>query len=344
MVATGVLGAAAGRSRGSNFMAAAASSTASPGPGSSQTGRTAAPVAPAAATAIGLSFDPYDYQTLPGRILTTGAAINFPSVAALVGDVFNAPVFIPTTQLDSAQVVPHRNAPAAGFPGRAALGGAYVARWVWGKERGAGAGRGSFEEEVRRLMGKRWVASGGVPLRTSVNAPVVGPAPAAGTAGSGTSTPYGHGHALRAGFGSTVFAEEDEDALEELERMGMAEGAIFGVQGGQFDEAGRARTITGSTNTTATSSTGSVQQPSTAFTTPDLGTAVPGTPGENGSAPAAPTGATVLAPVVALPTSEAEIQLGLGKVAEADVDAFMGYAAIVPEYCRLEGMLVKALV
>ena len=52
----------------------------------------------------------------------------------------------------------------------------------------------------------------------------------------------------------------------------------------------------------------------------------------------------MLAPVVALPTSEAEIQLGLGKVAEADVDAFMGYAAIVPEYCRLEGMLVKALV
>jgi xylulokinase len=49
-------------------------------------------------------------------------------------------------------------------------------------------------------------------------------------------------------------------------------------------------------------------------------------------------------PVTALPTSESETQVGLAKVAEPDVDAFMAYAAIVPEYCRLEGMLVKALV
>ena len=45
-----------------------------------------------------------------------------------------------------------------------------------------------------------------------------------------------------------------------------------------------------------------------------------------------------------LPTSEAESQIGLVKVAEPDVDAFMSYAAIVPEYCRLESMLVKSLV
>ncbi|THH15411.1 hypothetical protein EW146_g5050 [Bondarzewia mesenterica] len=343
MVATGVLGGVTGRSRGSNFMAAATSSTASPGPGGSQSGRTSTPIAPAAATAIGLSFDPYDYQSLPARILTTGAAINFPSVAALVGDVFNAPVFIPTTQLDSAQVVPHRNAPATGFPARASLGGAYVARWVWGKERGTGVGRGSFEEEVRRLLGKRWVASGGVPLRTNVNASLVGSTPAVGAAGSGTSTPYGHGHTLRTGFGSAVFAEEDEDALEELERMGMAESAGFGGGlVGQFDEVGRTRTSTAGTNTTSTSSTTSAQQPSTAYTTPDLSAAVSGaTTGENGSVSTAPA---ALTPVVALPTSEAEMQVGLGKVAEADVDAFMAYAAIVPEYCRLEGMLVKALV
>ena len=51
-----------------------------------------------------------------------------------------------------------------------------------------------------------------------------------------------------------------------------------------------------------------------------------------------------LFPVTALPTSEGEAQLGLAKVAEADLDAFMTYAAIVPEYCRLEGMLCKSLV
>jgi xylulokinase len=47
---------------------------------------------------------------------------------------------------------------------------------------------------------------------------------------------------------------------------------------------------------------------------------------------------------VAMPTADAEAQIGLAKVAEPDVDAFMTYAAIVPEYCRLEGMLVKSLV
>ena len=38
------------------------------------------------------------------------------------------------------------------------------------------------------------------------------------------------------------------------------------------------------------------------------------------------------------------MQLGLAKVAEPDVDAFMAYAALVPEYCRLEGLLIKAIV
>lgn len=81
--------------------------------------------------------------------------------------------------------------------------------------------------------------------------------------------------------------------------------------------------------------------PSTTFTTPDLGTANTGaTASEAGAA----TGTAPLMPVTALPASEAETQVGLAKIAEPDVDAFMAYAAIVPEYCRLEGMLVKALV
>jgi xylulokinase len=42
--------------------------------------------------------------------------------------------------------------------------------------------------------------------------------------------------------------------------------------------------------------------------------------------------------------SEAETQVGLAKITEPDVDAFMAYAAIVSENCRLEGSLVKALV
>jgi xylulokinase len=43
-------------------------------------------------------------------------------------------------------------------------------------------------------------------------------------------------------------------------------------------------------------------------------------------------------------TSENDLQVGFGKVTDPDVDSFMGYAAIVPEYCRLEGMLVKGIV
>ncbi|TFY71343.1 hypothetical protein EVG20_g1656 [Dentipellis fragilis] len=232
----------------------------------------------------------------------------------------------------SAQVAPHRNSPATGFPGRAALGGAYIAR---------------FEEEVRRLLGKRWMASGGTALRTNINAPAFVPA-APGTASSGASTPYGHAGMRTGGFGTTVFAEEDEDALEEMERMGMGgEGAVNSSYGFGEEEAvaGRVRTVTSnSASTTGTSSSSSVQ-PSTAFTTPDLGNSTPGVgvAAENGTADAVTTPATLM-PVTALPTSEAEMQVGLGKVAEPDVDAFMAYAAIVPEYCRLEGMLVKALV
>ncbi|OBZ66083.1 hypothetical protein A0H81_13951 [Grifola frondosa] len=99
---------------------------------------------------MGLPFDPYDYAPLPSRILATGAAANFPSIANLEGGVFNAPMLVPTTQIDAEQIVPHGNAPATGFPVRAALGGAYVARWVWGKKKGTPTrtGRGGLEGEV----------------------------------------------------------------------------------------------------------------------------------------------------------------------------------------------------
>ena len=322
MTSTGALGAAVGRARGNSSLVTS-STAASPGPGQ-RTGTPGIGPLGAPSSGLGLSFDPYDSSSLPARILATGAAINFPAVASLVSELFNAPVLVPTTQLDSAQITPHRNAPAKGYPGRAALGGSYVARWVWGKERGMG--RGSFEEEVRRLLAKRWVTSGCTPIRTHIG----GETPV----GSGANTPYG---TRRTGFGAAVLEEEEEDALEEAERLG---GDAFG----EGELVARLRTATGSstaTTTTGTSTSSGGGLPSTTFTTPDLGTASTG--------PASETAATggssaTLVPVTALPTSEAETQVGLAKVAEPDVDAFMAYAAIVPEYCRLEGMLVKALV
>ncbi|KAG8681961.1 hypothetical protein FRC08_015279 [Ceratobasidium sp. 394] len=50
------------------------------------------------------------------------------------------------------------------------------------------------------------------------------------------------------------------------------------------------------------------------------------------------------ASVHALPTDEGDALLGLAKVAEADMDAFAAYAALVPEWCRLEGMLLRGVV
>ncbi|OAX34810.1 actin-like ATPase domain-containing protein [Rhizopogon vinicolor AM-OR11-026] len=334
MIATGVLGSNINRSRGN------VAQTPSPPTPQGQSSRSNI------ASSLGLSFDPYDYSTLPTRILVTGAAANFPSVANLAGDVFNAPVFMPSTQVDSAQVVPHRNAPATGFPGRASLGGAYFARWIWGKERSsavggssAGRGLGGFEEEIRRLHGKRWVASSATPLRTNVNAPAGGNGGSG--ANSGTSTPYGH----RSGLGSTVFVEEDEEEVEEMERSGGTLSSSFFVGGFADRDLGRdisrMRTLTGSTLDSVTSG-GSLGAPSSAFTTPDPNASA-GSPGGGVAGVVVPS-TTTLTPVTAMPTSDAEAQIGLAKVAEADVDAFMTYAAIVPEYCRLEGMLCKSLV
>ena len=312
-------------------------------------------------SSLGVPFDPYDYAPLPSRILATGAAANFPSVSNLVGDVFNAPVFVPLSQVDSAQIVPHRNAPAQGYPSRASLGGAYVARWVWGREWGSG-GLGVFEDEVKRLLGKRWVATGGALLRTNINGATstVGFGALGGGSGgnSGASTPYGHPGG-RSGLGNTVFPEEEEDEALEMERNGRFGGlsggvnpgvigsGVYGISGsgsgGAYGESTmRLRTQTGSTTDTLSSNASSGMAPSTALTTPDIGSL--GQHSTNGSAAGTPSIPTPLTPVVALATSDAEAQIGLAKVAEPDVDAFLTYAAIVPEYYRLEGMLIKGIV
>lgn len=338
LIQSGVLGPNTGRNR---------PSTSTPSPIAAQKRPSQPP--PAAPNNMGLPFDPYDYNPLPSRILATGAAANFPSIANLVGDILNAPVLVPTTQIDSAQVVPHKNAPAAGFPARAALGGAYVARWVWGKEKGtsAGTGRGGFEEEVRRLMSKRWTASGGSPPKTNTNPPVAG-SKAGSTAGSGTSTPYGP----RSTLNSSILVEVDEEEVDEMEKLAASTGYGLGLGSFGEDRLGdaRLRTFTESTATTQMSASTLGDTPSTAFTTPDMSNGPFGAPSsssggaETNGAAATPSTPAALQPVLALPTSEAELQMGLAKVAEPDVDAFMSYAAIIPEYCRLEGMLVKALV
>ena len=67
-------------------------------------------------------------------------------------------------------------------------------------------------------------------------------------------------------------------------------------------------------------------------------------PNTTGGETSATTSAPLTPVTVMTSTSENDLQVGLGKVTEPDVDSFMSYAAIVPEYCRLEGMLVKGIV
>ncbi|KAG6895911.1 hypothetical protein C0992_011637 [Termitomyces sp. T32_za158] len=357
MVATGVLGAPRKTTASS-----------SPAPQSLSTTNT---------SSLGLPFDPYDPAPLPSRVLATGSAANFPSVVNVVGDIFNAPVFVPASQVDGAQIEPYRNAPPRGFPGRAALGAAYVARWVWARDRdGLGVGLVGFEDEGRRVLTKRWVASNGVAPRTNVNGAV------SGNSGSGTTTPgpigsssYGLGGTAlsmgpsRSGLGlSPVFVEEEED--EELERekrereqqeraaSGLGGSSSFvggshfgafgtGVIGGELGFGSRARTQTASTTESVGSlASPALSAPSTAFTTPDSNMLSAGAfSGINtsglGTTLSSPT---PLTPVVALATADGEAQIGLAKVADSDMDAFMTYAAIVPEFCRLETMLIKGIV
>ncbi|KLO05458.1 hypothetical protein SCHPADRAFT_839369, partial [Schizopora paradoxa] len=257
-------------------------------------------------SSLGLNFDPYSTSPLPRRLIATGAAANFPSIVNLLGDVFNAPIYIPATQLDSAHSSPpgsnapysaaHRNAPAPGCASRAALGGAYLARWVWGRERALHAGSAvSFEDEVKRLLTRRWNSQ-----RNRVG----------GGSGPGTPSPAPYMQQQRSsGLGSTILVEEEEEEEEDVTGL-MSNATAFrsGLGNG--------------------SSIGS--EVSSSLTPTDSA--------------ATPSGVTPLTPVSAMATGDGEAQLGWMKVADPDVDAFMAYASIVPEFVRLESMLIKSLV
>ena len=295
---------------------------------------------------LGLAFDPYDHSTLPSRILATGAAANFPSVVNIIGDIFNAPVIIPTSQIDAAQLAPHRNAPAKGHPSRAAVGGAYIARWVWGRERGGIRVGGSFEDDLRKVFARRWAITGGLTLKTSVStvlqlgsssASIVGhPTGGSSRGGSGSSTPYSH-HP-RSGLGTTVVVEEDEEEIDidvATSRLrAMTTSAITGPL-----QAKNSLNLLSNSALAASALNG--QNPA-----PFIGSELlsPDPSNTAGNETTVTTSAPLTPVTVMTSTSESDLQVGLGKVTDPDVDSFMSYASIVPEYCRLESMLIKGIV
>lgn len=205
---------------------------------------------------------------------------------------------------------------------RAALGAAYFARWA------AGPSGVDFEDDVRTVLKKRAKLSGGLGLG-GLN---LGSGSSSGGPMFPLAIPSGVSSYGRSGLGSSVLVEEDEE--EEEESVG---GGMNGS--GMMDDDGRERTITGSTAATSMS----------------LHLHIPGQGGNNlslsnpslslsGAPPGGNGNGTASASVHALPTDEADALLGLAKVAEGDMDAFAAYAALVPEWCRLEGMLVRGVV
>ncbi|KAJ3814370.1 D-xylulose kinase [Lentinula aff. lateritia] len=296
---------------------------------------------------LGLSFNPYTPTLLPRRVICTGAATNFPSVANLVGDAFNATIYVPASQVDSAQVVgnAHRNAPAKGYFSRASLGGAMLGRWVWGREQN---GPSSASNKMRRLHARRWTMSGGVWARTNVNPPISNTSVGISTGATPTPTPStptvtsGLGFPPRGtGLNPSLVLEEEE---YEISQRGM-----YGA------------TMSSMATMSTIGSMSSMGSMGTNITTPDMSLLNPGsgatTPGSvkdvnnpsSGAASANVPGASTLTPVSALPLpspspnpgSSPLAQLGLAKVAEPDTDAFMTYAAIVGEYARLDGVVIR---
>ena len=291
------------------------------------------------AFSLGLSFDPYDSTHLPRRVFAVGAASHFPSVVNLLGDVFDAPVFVPSTVLDAAQIAPAQGSPPQGIPSRAALGSAYLARWAWRRVARPDERHSTFEDEVRWLLGKRWAA------QQTQSTGSVGSTPTTPRFGP-SATKHLASASARSGLAATAFVEEDEEDVARFQSTGEVPMSSVFKYPPEADNAPRVRTLTGTSTSSATTngtsnsnSMGTPGAPSTAFTTPDLMAPSPNALSPNGSSSSA-----ALTPIAALQTDDADAQFGLVKVAEPDSDAFMAYAAMVPEYCRLETLIIKGLV
>jgi xylulokinase len=306
------------------------------------------------AHSLGISFDPYDSSRLPKRIIAVGTAANFPSVVGLLADVFDAPIFVPASPSPSPFTSPDgrltpgggnnapspspgglgstSNIPLLPTPSRpsACIGGAYLARWAWRRSVRPDEKYATFEDEIRHLLKKKWSGLA-LPVSTS------GPLDAFSPVGRSVSSSY-----LRSALASTTFKEEDEDEVNAASSAGDG-GAGFDALG--FTNGLNNNGISnGAARTTTSSSAGNQTSSPIVPTISTSGTNGAAGGNTNNSTPPPLSAAPTTITLSALPTEETEIQLGLVKVAESDTDSFMTYAAIVPEYCRLEGMLVKALV
>ncbi|GJJ14403.1 hypothetical protein Clacol_008667 [Clathrus columnatus] len=274
-------------------------------------------------TSPSLSFDPYNSNPLPRRIFATGTASYFPSIVNVVGEVFNCPVFVPQSVMEEGVVwasvvtelanggagagaggdgssekekeessTPNSGADVtialanalATIPSRAAIGSAYIARWSWKRASGSNFNGGTFEDDVRWLLAKRWAqqqhqlqqqqAGGTTPSSTygGFGFGLSSPSPntpsghsSSGLGFSGLGVGYGHrpGGLHRAksnlALASEIVVEEDEEGEED---DGEGESGQLGSGSGGGVEQPRDSSVykyppPGSVNITHTSSSSS---------------------------------------------------------------------------------------
>lgn len=257
----------------------------------------------------------------------------------------------------------------------AALGGAYLALWAWRRKTRPDERFESFEDEIRMLL-RVAAESGRAERRAAATAAGASSSAfgAAGTGGggshSGTTTPLARsalgipspllGHRAEDRDDTDTDTDDDDHVLvpQQLrsfsstsalaEEAGLKSSVSLnsvGSSGTFLGGMGDMRSFPSSGSTLVTSSSGYA-----GLTTSYGGPPGPGLPSSPSPTPTATAGGSLsqqppaTLSVSPLPSEESDIDLGLVKVSDCDIDSFMMYAALVPEYCRLEGMLVRALV
>ncbi|KAL5638729.1 hypothetical protein ACGC1H_003178 [Rhizoctonia solani] len=262
------------------------------------------------ATSLSTTFDPYTPAALPSRILALGAAAGFASVASITADVFGARVLVPRSVIVRGAPVtplmtPTRGAGILGFPGGGGSGTSTPGLVVPGQQ-SQQQSQQQPAPDTRAALGAAYLARWSTLTQgTDFEDDVRTVIRKRAKLSGALGLGVPVGTYGRSGLGSSVLVEEDEEEKDD--------------ENGDMHE----RTNTNSTAATSLSLHLSLapQQP-----------------------PSAANPSTTSASVHALPTDEPDALLGLAKVAEGDMDAFSAYAALVPEWCRLEGMLVRGVV
>ncbi|EJT98275.1 hypothetical protein DACRYDRAFT_24727 [Dacryopinax primogenitus] len=319
-------------------------------------------------------FDVYDPIPLPRRMIINGTTANYPAMAQLISDIFHSIIFVSSPTTAPGQ-------PAFPFPddmpkpelSRSALGSAYLARYAWRRlmRLEETARYATYGDEVRALLKRKaesilfrerereWERA-----RDKEREGLV----AKGVLKKPGSSFYSHpGSRLSTTMLATVDTVEEVDETEEDDLSTepsppmtsyQQPPSAFGRSSSLLmtpktspelaEPITRTRTLTGGSNTSIGSYASLASTPSAiSHTSSPASLASLTTPGlmpPFGESPSASGSPAAMPEVVGLQTDEADVLLGLRKLADSDIDAFMGYAAIVPEFLRLERMLAMGTV